>query len=116
MLDNLKKLVAALEQVVSPEAQAKPAMKWVVKEILDCEQNPTECQGDMIGACCISGGEASANQCIDGIIKSACESQGGTFYASQTCADINGSECGSQQEQTQEPMTQQMAPVAPPMQ
>jgi hypothetical protein len=116
MLDNLKKLIAALEEVVSPQAATQSSVKWVVKDILDCEQNPVDCQADMIGSCCISGGQNSANQCIENIMKSACESYGGVFYASKMCSDINGSECGSQQNQTEEPMMPDMNEMTPPAQ
>jgi hypothetical protein len=94
MLDNLKKLVAALEQVVAPE-QAKPKIKWVVNNLIDCEGNPEDCPPADVGACCLPGGGLGGNQCVPNMMKDACESQGGTFYPNRSCEDIGGDGCST---------------------
>jgi hypothetical protein len=111
MLDNLKRLVAALEQVVAPE-QAKPKIKWVVNNLIDCEGNPQDCPPADVGACCLPGGGLGGNQCVPNMMKDACESQGGTFYPNRSCEDIGGDGCSTGSEvETQAPGDMSVEPT-----
>jgi hypothetical protein len=100
MSKTLKNLILALEQAVSPQTQ--PKVKWAVKDITDCEGTPGDCPPDNVGACCLPGGGFGSNQCLDNLMKDACESQGGTFYANKTCGQIGGDNCGTAANQTTE--------------
>ena len=103
MLDSLKKLVAALEQIVDPE-QAKPKVKWVINNLIDCEENPKVCPPEDVGACCLPGVGLGGNECAGNIMKDACESQGGTFYPNQSCEEIGNGNCSTgNQVETQDP-------------
>jgi hypothetical protein len=115
MIDNLKKLIASLESMVSPEQQTQFANTWVIKDILNCEQSPAECMDGMVGACCLTKDNSSVSQCLENILRTSCETQGGIFYPSKTCADINGSGCGSpNSEMTDQPMPDGMDMMVTP--
>lgn len=94
MSKTLANLILALEQMVAPE-EAKPTVKWVVNNLIDCEGNPQDCPPADVGACCLPGGGLGGNQCVENMMKDACESQGGTFHANKSCADIGGDNCSA---------------------